>query len=149
MTTPLRRRRADILVVEDNPGDVYLLEQAFATAARAKLRLHIVHDGEDAMAFLRREGPHDHAPRPDVVLLDLNLPRKSGREVLVDIRSSPSLRKIPVVVMTGSDADEDVAEAYDLGANVYVTKPTSPDNLTKLVTVLEDLWLVLGRLPPK
>ncbi len=146
--TPLRRRRADVLVVEDNPGDVYLLQRAFSSS-RMTFNLCLVSDGEEAMAFLRREWPHSAAPRPDLVLLDLNLPKKSGREVLSELRADPLLRSLPVVVLTGSQADDDIADSYRLGANVYMTKTSNPDTLTHLVEVLEDLWFVLGRLPPK
>lgn len=140
--------RADVLLVEDNDGDVYLLRQAIARL-RLGANLHVVGDGEAAMRFLRREGSHSAAPRPDLVLLDLNLPMKDGREVLAEMRLDPRFRRIPVVVLTGSQAEEDIAGAYDAGANAYLIKPGDPDTLFHLVKVLEDLWFVLGRLPPR
>lgn len=146
-----RRRevvRADVLLVEDNPGDVFLLRQALAQLNR-QVTLHVTEDGEAGLAFLRKEDPYRCAPRPDFVVLDLNLPKKDGHEVLSEIKTDPRFRAIPVVILTGSEADEDIVEAYDAGANIYMIKPDNPDTLSRLVEALESIWFVLGRLPPK
>lgn len=142
------KRHADVLLVEDNPGDVFLLKQALAYFKR-DVALHVTEDGEAGLAFLRREDPYQCAPRPDFVVLDLNLPRKGGREVLSEMKSDPKLRTIPVVVLTGSESDEDIVASYDAGANIYMIKPDDPDTLRNLVEALENVWFVLGRLPPK
>lgn len=147
-TIPPRRKQAHVLLVEDNAADVYVTRRAFARG-RSAATLHVVGDGEEAMEFLRAEGRWTAAPRPDYVLLDLNMPRKDGREVLSEVRGDPSLRRIPVVVLTSSAADTDLYEVYDLGANVVFTKPNDPDVLTRIVVALEEVWFVLGQLPPR
>lgn len=139
-------RMAEFLLVEDNPGDVRLTREALK---ECKLRnnLSVVADGVEAMAFLRREGVFAHAPRPDVVLLDLNLPRMSGREVLAAIKGDPNLRRIPVVVITSSAAEQDVAESYDLHVNCYVNKPVDLDQFIKVVRSIGTFWLSIVNLP--
>lgn len=136
----------DILLVEDNEGDARL---AIESMRDSKIRnaLHHVRDGEDAMALLRRQGVHAGAPRPDLILLDLNLPRKDGREVLAEIKADPDLRRIPVVILTASSADEDIVKAYDLHANCYITKPIHLDQFLKVVRSIEDFWLTIVKLP--
>jgi CheY-like chemotaxis protein len=136
----------EILLVEDNPGDARLTREAFAQSATPRV-LHHVRDGEDAMAFLRRQPPHEHAPTPDLILLDLNLPRRDGREVLEDIKSDPALMAIPVLVLTSSEAEEDVLRSYRLHANCFVTKPGDLDELTRVVRGIADFWFGIVRLP--
>lgn len=142
-----RGRAIQILLVEDSPGDVRLTEEILRDAKIAN-DLHVVTDGEDAMDFLRGIGAHADAPRPDVMLLDLNLPRKDGREVLAEIKADPLLRRIPVIVLTTSSADEDVLHSYDLNANCYITKPIDLDEFISVVRSIEDFWLSIVRLPP-
>jgi chemotaxis family two-component system response regulator Rcp1 len=136
-----------ILLVEDSPGDVRLTEEVLRDAKIAN-DLHIVGDGEQAMEFLRREGAHADALRPDLILLDLNLPRKDGREVLEDIKCDDELRRIPVIVLTTSSADQDVLRSYDLNANCYITKPIDLDEFISVVRSIETFWLSIVRLPP-
>lgn len=146
-TTPARRRPVEILLVEDNPGDVRLTRVAFADT-RISNNLSVVGDGEEAMAFLRREGEYSAAPRPDIVLLDLNLPRKSGREVLEEVKNDPSLLSIPIVVMTTSEAEVDIVNSYSHHANAYVTKPVDLDCFIDVVSKIEGFWLTIAKLPP-
>jgi CheY-like chemotaxis protein len=136
-----------ILLVEDNPGDIRLIGETLREGKVAN-ELHVAQDGEDALAFLRREGPHADAPRPDLVILDLNLPRKDGMELLADIKSAESLRVIPVVILTSSASDHDVVQTYELQANAYVTKPIEVHEFIQAVTSIEGFWLNLVRLPP-
>lgn len=136
----------EILLVEDNPGDARLAMEAFKDA-KVRNNLSIVGNGEAAMDFLRRSGVYDAAPRLDLILLDLNLPRKSGREVLEEIKSDPDLHRIPVVVLTTSQAEDDIARAYDLNANCYITKPVDLDEFFAVVRTIEDFWLTIVRLP--
>ena len=138
----------EILLVEDNPADVDLTQETLAYA-KIRNRLHVVNDGDDALAFLRRQGRYSEAIRPDLILLDLNLPRKDGREVLAELKADPELRRIPVVVLTSSDAEKDVVRSYDLGANCYVTKPVDLDQFASVVRTIEDFWFVVVKLPPK
>jgi chemotaxis family two-component system response regulator Rcp1 len=137
----------DILLVEDNPGDADLAREALSTS---KLRnaLHVVGDGVEAMAFLRRTGKYADAPRPELVLLDLNLPRKDGREVLAEIKADPDLKRIPVVILTISKDEEDVLKSYNLHANCFITKPIDLTQFLKVVQSIEDFWLTIVRLPP-
>ncbi|MCK9284696.1 MAG: response regulator [Rhodocyclaceae bacterium] len=139
-------RPAEFLLVEDNPGDVRLTREALK---ECKLRnnLSVVTDGVEALAFLRREGGYADAPRPDVILLDLNLPRKGGREVLAEIKADPNLRRIPVVVITSSEAEQDVVESYDLHVNCYVNKPVDLDQFIKVVRSVGTFWLTIVKLP--
>ena len=136
----------EILLVEDNPGDVRLTKEALKEA-RVRNHLHVARDGAEAMSFLRREGPHAGAPRPDLVLLDLNLPKRNGREVLADIKGDPSLQHIPVVILTTSQAEQDIFESYRLRANAYVTKPVDLEQFLKVVSAIEQFWLEIVRLP--
>ena len=137
----------DVLLVEDDPGDVLMTREAFE---EHKLRnnLHVVNDGVEAVSFLRREGEYVDAPRPGLILLDLNLPRKDGREVLREIKADETLRSIPVVVLTTSEAEEDVLRSYDLHANAYVTKPLDLNEFIAALRAVEGFWLDLATLPP-
>lgn len=139
-------RPVEILLVEDNPGDVRLAVEALKDA-KVSNNLSIVTDGEAALEFLRRQGQYAQAARPDLVLLDLNLPRKSGREVLCDIKDDPKLRTIPVVILTTSQAEEDILKAYNCNANCYITKPVDLDQFIKVVRSIEDFWLTIVKLP--
>jgi CheY-like chemotaxis protein len=138
----------EILLVEDNPGDARLTREALATS-KVRNNLHHARDGEEAMAFLRREGSFGRAPTPDLVLLDLNLPRRDGREVLEDIKSDAALKHIPVVILTSSQAEEDILRSYRLHANCFITKPVDLEQLTKVVQGIEQFWFTLVRLPPE
>ncbi len=142
------RMLAEILLVEDNPSDVLLTQIAMRECKMAN-RLQVVGDGEQALSYLRREGRFVDAIRPDLVLLDLNLPRLDGREVLREIKDDPELRSIPVVVLTTSDAERDVMQSYDLHANAYITKPVDMDQFVKIVRGLDDFWFGLVRLPAR
>jgi two-component system, chemotaxis family, response regulator Rcp1 len=136
----------DILLVEDNPGDVKLTIEALKEA-KVLNHLHVVVDGVEAMAFLRREDRFADRPRPDIIFLDLNLPRKSGREVLAEIKSDPSLRRIPVVVLTTSQAEQDILSSYDLHANCFITKPVDLEQFFEVVRTVEGFWLSVVKLP--
>lgn len=138
----------EILMVEDNPSDVRLTKEAFKDA-KVRNRMHVAVDGEDAMGFLRRAGRHSEAPRPDLILLDLNLPKKNGREVLAEIKADSDLKRIPVVILTTSDDEKDIMAAYDLHVNAYVRKPVDLDQFIKIVEAVEDFWLTVVKLPPK
>jgi chemotaxis family two-component system response regulator Rcp1 len=139
-------RPIEILLVEDNPGDARLTEEALKEG-KVRNNLHHVRDGVEAMRFLEREGENKDKPRPDLVLLDLNLPRKDGREVLADMRKNPELRTIPVVVLTTSEAEQDVVRTYELCANCYITKPVDLEKFMTIVRSIEDFWLTVVRLP--
>ncbi len=139
-------RLIEILMVEDNPGDVRLTREAMKEG-KISNRLSVVGDGVEALEFLRRQGRFSEAPRPDLILLDLNLPRKDGREVLAEVKSDPALRTIPVVVLTTSHADEDVIRAYNLHANCYITKPVDFNQFMKVVQQIDDFWVNLVTLP--
>ncbi len=139
-------RPIEILLVEDSPSDVAMTTASLRDGRIANV-IHVVDDGEKAMAFLRQQGEYAGAPRPDLILLDLNLPRKDGREVLADVKSDPDLHTIPVVILTTSAAEADVLRAYDLHANSYVTKPVGFDNFFDVIRGIEDFWLSLVRLP--
>ena len=136
----------EVLLVEDSPGDVELTREAFRDANRA-IRLHVASDGVEALAFLRKEGGHAMAPRPDFILLDLNLPRMSGRELLAIIKADENLRTIPTVILTTSDAEADVLMSYQLQANAYLNKPVQLDAFEELVVSLVDFWLTQVKLP--
>jgi CheY-like chemotaxis protein len=138
----------EILLVEDNAGDVRLVREALLEG-KLLHRLHSVQDGEQAMLFLRRSAAYAEAPRPDLILLDLNLPRRSGREVLAEIKSDAGLRRIPVAVLTSSSADEDVARSYDLHANCYVTKPVDFTQFARVVQAVDEFWFTVATLPPR
>ncbi|MFA7430079.1 MAG: response regulator [Rhodospirillaceae bacterium] len=137
----------EILLIEDNPGDARLATEAFKEG-RVQTRLHVVQDGVEAMTFLRNQGPYESAPRPDIVLLDLNLPRKDGREVLAEIKQDDALRRIPVIVLTTSQAESDISRSYDLHANCYIVKPVDFDRFIDVVKGIEDFWCNLVKLPP-
>jgi len=138
----------EILLVEDNPGDVRLTIEALKEA-KVHNRLSVVSDGVEALAFLRNEGPYADAPRPDLILLDLNLPRKDGREVLAEVKSDPDLKLIPVVVLTTSRAEKDLFQAYESHANCYITKPVDFQQFLTVIKSIEDFWLSIVKLPPK
>jgi chemotaxis family two-component system response regulator Rcp1 len=138
----------EILLVEDNPGDARLAVEALKDS-KVHNNLYHVEDGEEAMEFLRRRGEYADAPQPDLVLLDLNLPRKDGREVLEEIKADPNLRCIPVVVLTTSEAERDLVRTYDLHANAYVVKPLDLDRFIEVVQAIEDFWFAIVKLPPK
>lgn len=140
------RREVDILLVEDSPGDARLLREALKEARSAN-RLQVVPDGEQAMRYLRRESPFGDASRPDLILLDLNLPRKDGREVLQEVKSDETLRRIPVVVLTTSQAEADILSSYDLHANCYIQKPVDLDHFLDVMRVIEEFWLRVVQLP--
>lgn len=145
MTNP---HRIDILLVEDDPGDVELTREGLREATML-VNLHVVDDGEKALKFLRKEPPYAEAVRPDIVLLDLNMPRKDGKEALREIKGDPALRSIPVVVLTTSEAEADIAACYDLGVNCYITKPISFAAFTKVVAMIEEFWFTIVRMPAK
>jgi CheY-like chemotaxis protein len=137
----------EILLVEDNPGDVRLTREALREG-KVHHRLHVAVDGVAALAYLHREGDHAEAPRPDLILLDLNIPKKDGRQVLEEIKADPALSRIPVVVLTTSQAAEDVARTYALHANCYINKPVDFDQFMRVIRAIEDFWFSVVRLPP-
>jgi two-component system, chemotaxis family, response regulator Rcp1 len=136
----------EILLVEDNPGDARLTREALALS-KVSNRLHHARDGEEAMKFLRHEGTFASAPAPDLILLDLNLPRRHGREVLEDIKGDPELKHIPVVILTSSQAEEDILRSYRLHANCFITKPVDLEQLARVVQGIEQFWFSLVKLP--
>jgi CheY-like chemotaxis protein len=138
----------DVLLVEDDPGDVVLIKEAFEYN-KVHNTLHIVSDGVEALEFLHRRGQYEGAPRPDLVLLDLNLPRKDGREVLEEVKADRDLRTIPVVVLTTSEAEEDILRSYDLHANAYVTKPVDFDRFIEVVRLIDDFFVTVVKLPTR
>ena len=138
----------DILLVEDNPGDVRLAREALKES-KVYNNIFVVEDGVEAMDFLRRNGKYRGMPRPDLILLDLNLPRKSGREVLAEVKADDNLKCIPVVVLTVSRDEEDILKAYNLHANCFVTKPIDFEQFVKITKSIEDFWLTIVKLPPK
>ena len=138
----------EILLVEDNPGDVRLTKEAIREA-KIRNRLNVVRDGEEAVAYVRRQGEFADQPRPDLILLDLNLPKKDGREVLQDLKSDPDLHRIPVVVLTSSAAEQDILSTYDLYANAYVTKPVDLEQFMHVVSSIQEFWLSVVKLPPE
>ncbi|MEM9457039.1 MAG: response regulator [Myxococcota bacterium] len=142
------QKTAEILLVEDNPADVRLTMEVMR---ESKMRNHVtaVGDGEEALEYLQRRGRHANAIRPDLILLDLNLPRKDGREVLQEIKAIEELRRIPVVVLTTSKAEEDICRTYDLHANCYITKPMDLDKFIEVVRQIEDFWLTIVSLPDR
>lgn len=143
-------RTFDILLVEDNPADVEITREAFRRT-RSGVRLHVCRDGEEAVEYLQQRGRYQPqtAPRPDLILLDLNLPGKSGLDVLRDIKQAADLKCIPVVVLTTSDRDEDILRCYECGTNSYLTKPVQFDDCVKLVAEIQEYWLQLSKLPPR
>ncbi len=147
MTTEPCVKPIDILLVEDNPGDADLAREALHDT-KLNNKLYVVGDGETAMAFLHRANEFSDAPRPDLILLDLNLPKKDGREVLADIKGHDDLKRIPVVILTTSDAEEDILKSYNLHANCYITKPIDLRQFVKVVRCIEDFWFSIVVLPP-
>jgi chemotaxis family two-component system response regulator Rcp1 len=140
-------RPIQILLVEDSPGDVRLAQEALKDA-KVRNDLHVVGNGVEALAFLRAEGEYARAPRPDVILLDLNLPKKDGREVLGEIKEDPDLKRIPVVILTVSNAEEDILKSYNLHANCFITKPLDLNQFLKVVKAIESFWLTIVTLSP-
>lgn len=138
----------DILLVEDNPGDVRLTKEALKDA-KVLNEIYVAKDGVEAMAFLRKQGQFAEAPIPDMILLDLNLPKKDGREVLAEIKKDPKLKHIPVIVLTTSKADEDIIKTYNLHANAYITKPVDLNRFVEIIHALEEFWFTIVKLPPK
>jgi len=146
MNTGENAKEIEILLVEDNPGDVRLTIEALKDG-KIRNHLNVASDGEIALAFLRRQGQYAQAPRPDLILLDLNLPKKDGREVLKEIKQEKDLKRIPVVILTTSTAAKDIIKTYDLHANCYVNKPVDFDQFTNLVKSIEDFWFTVVKLP--
>lgn len=136
----------EILLVEDNPGDSDLAREALE-GSKINNQLHVVDDGEKAMAFLRKEGQYANMPRPELILLDLNLPRKDGRQVLAEIKSDDDLKRIPVVILTTSRAEQDIIKSYNLHANCYITKPIDLNQFLHVVKSIEEFWLSIVQLP--
>jgi two-component system, chemotaxis family, response regulator Rcp1 len=147
MPTSLHGRPIEILLVEDNPGDVELTREALA-GFKVRNTLHVAPDGVEAVDFVRGRGKYAGAPRPDLILLDLNLPKKNGREVLAEIKSDDDLRRIPVVVLTTSKDEEDVLRTYSLHANCYIAKPVELLQFLQVVRSIEEFWLTIVKLPP-
>jgi len=149
MTTPIEPSLPiEVLLVEDDPGDVLMTQEAFEEH-KVRNSLNVVSDGVEALAYLRREGEHADAPRPDLILLDLNLPRVDGREVLQVIKNDEDLRRIPVVVLTTSQADEDILRSYSLHANAYVTKPVDFERFIAVVRQIDEFFVSVVKLPPR
>ena len=143
-----RREPIEILLAEDNPGDVKLTRKALEQGDLLN-NLHVVNDGVEAMKFLRSEGKYADEPMPDLLLLDLNMPKMDGRQVMEDMDSDPKLSRIPVVVLTSSDAEEDVVRSYELSANAYLTKPVDFDGFVEIIKRLENFWFEVVKMPPK
>ena len=148
MVETLPSRPIEILLVEDNPGDARLTQEALREG-KIRNNLHHARDGVEALAFLKREGEFVKAPKPDLVLLDLNLPRKDGREVLAEMKQDPRLRTIPVVVLTTSEAENDIVRSYELHANCYITKPVGLEQFISIVREIESFWLAVVTLPTR
>ena len=146
MSVNVSERNIEILVVEDSPSDVRLLQEAFREISLEHC-LNVVGNGEEALAFLKQEGIYQHAPQPDLILLDLNLPRMNGREFLAEIKESSEFRRIPVVVMTSSGAEEDIIRSYDLHANCFITKPVDLDQFITIIQSIKQFWLTIVKLP--
>ncbi len=146
MSDPAGTRSIEILLVEDNPGDVRLLTETFREG-KVHNRISVVEDGVEALAFLRRQGKYDTAPRPDLILLDLSLPRKNGHEVLAEVKHDPDLKRIPVCVITSSEAERDILDAYNNHVNCYLTKPVRLEQFIGVVRSVENFWLSLVKLP--
>lgn len=147
MDTRIKPKAIHILLVEDNPGDVRLTREAL-DEAKVRNKISVVQDGVEALAFLYQEGEYANAPHPDLILLDLNLPRKDGREVLAEIKADEGLRRIPVVILTSSEAEKDIVKAYDLHANAYISKPVELEQFIHVVKSIEDFWVEIVKLPP-
>lgn len=148
MSNEMVSKAIEILLVEDNPGDARLTQEAFRDA-KVTNNIHLATDGEEALAFLRKLGVHEQAPRPDIVLLDLNLPKKDGREVLAEIKDDDDLKRIPVVILTTSKAEEDILKTYNLHANCYMSKPVELEPFLEVIKAIENFWLSFVKLPPE
>jgi two-component system, chemotaxis family, response regulator Rcp1 len=148
MSNSMCAKRIEILLVEDNPADVRLTTEVLKDAKLSNT-IHVARDGVEALQYLRREGSFGNVPCPDMILLDLNLPRLDGRDVLVQIKSDPVLKRIPVVILTTSDAEQDIMRSYELHANCYITKPVDLDQFIKVVQSIEDFWFSIVKLPPR
>jgi len=148
MSNKINGKPVEILLVEDNSGDVRLTQEALKDS-KLNNNLYVVNDGLEALAFLRREGKHAKTPRPDLILLDLNLPKKNGRDVLDEIKEDPELKRIPVVVLTTSKAEEDIIRTYNSHANCYITKPIDFEQFITVVKKIEDFWFTIVKLPPE
>ena len=146
--TPDQHKVIEILMIDDNPGDIWLTQQALQEC-KINNHLHYIEDGEEAIAYLRRDGVYAQATRPDLVLLDLNLPKRSGFEVLAEIKSNPQLKHIPVVILTTSQAEKDIMQSYNLHANAYITKPIELDQFIEIVSAIESFWFQIVKLPPQ
>ncbi len=146
MDNQIKMSPVEILLVEDNPGDVRLTKEALKEG-KVNNNLNVAMDGVEALAFLRKEGEFSNVPTPDLILLDLNLPKKDGREVLADIKEDSTLKRIPVVILTTSTAEEDIFKTYDLHANCYITKPVDLEQFIKVVKSIDEFWLTLVKLP--
>ena len=142
-----QRPTIEVLLVEDSPGDVRLTQEALKDA-KVQINLHVARDGIEAMAFLKREGENANAPRPDLILLDLNLPKKDGREVLQEIKENPAFKSIPVVILTTSAAEADILRSYMLHANCYITKPVDLEGFLTVVKAIDSFWFSVVKLPP-
>lgn len=148
MNNCVRHRIVDVLLVEDSPADIWLTQEAFRRAGNP-IRLHVATDGVEALTFLRREGAHASAPRPDIILLDLNLPRMDGREVLAQIKQDDDLKMIPTIILTTSEAEADILKSYRLQANCYLTKPLELDMFQKVIKCIDEFWLTCATLTPR
>ncbi len=148
MSMETAAKNVEILLVEDNPGDVRLTQEIL-NEGKIRNNLSVVENGVEALSFLRKEGKYKNSPIPDLILLDLNLPKKDGREVLIDIKNDDNLKNIPVVVLTTSQAEEDIANVYNLHANCYVSKPVELNEFINVVKSIEDFWLSIVKLPSK
>ena len=146
MEARIRTKTVEILLVEDNPADVRLIRETFKDF-KIQNNLSVAKDGVEAMAFIKKEGDFFSAPRPDVILMDLNLPKKSGFDVLAEIRQIPELKRIPVVILSTSDSERDILKSYDLHANCFVTKPVGLDEFIKIVMSIENFWLSIVKIP--
>lgn len=146
MVNKERLRPVEILLVEDNPGDIVLTKEAFEEIKIAN-NLNVVEDGIEAMNFLKNEGKYKEGRKPDLIILDLNLPKKDGREVLAEIKESKKLKKIPVVVLTSSEAEEDILKSYDLHANCFISKPIDLEQFSKIVKTISEFWFTIVKLP--
>ena len=145
--TGMTAKPIEVLLVEDNPGDVRLTREALK-AGKVWSSLHVVADGVEALAFVRQQGVYANAPRPDIILLDLNLPKIDGREVLSNLKADENLKRIPVVILTTSQAEEDILKAYNLNANCYITKPVDFEQFIGVIRAIENFWLSVVKLPP-
>lgn len=148
MSNEINGKPVEILLVEDNPGDVRLMQEALKDS-KLKNNLYVVNNGLEALAFLHREGKYAKKPRPDIIFLDLNLPKKNGRDVLVEIKEDPGLKRIPVVILTTSKAEEDIIRTYNSHANCYITKPVDFEQFITVVKKIEDFWFTIVKLPSK